>query len=34
MPYKPHVLLLIDDEHRPDVIAIEGNPHCGVDYRN
>ena len=27
MPTKPHVLLLIDDEHRPDVIGIEGNPH-------
>ena len=27
MPNKPHVLLLIDDEHRPDVLAIEGNPH-------
>jgi choline-sulfatase len=27
MPDKPHVLLLIDDEHRPDVLGIEGNPH-------
>ena len=24
---KPHILLLIDDEHRPDVMPIEGNPH-------
>ena len=24
---KPHILLLIDDEHRPDVMLIEGNPH-------
>ena len=27
MADKPHVLLLIDDEHRPDVMAIDGNPH-------
>lgn len=27
MADKPHVLLLIDDEHRPDVLGIEGNPH-------
>ena len=28
MPEKtPHILLLIDDEHRPDVMPIEGNPH-------
>ena len=24
---KPHILLLINDEHRPDVLPIEGNPH-------
>ena len=24
---KPHILLLIDDEHRPDLLSIEGNPH-------
>lgn len=24
---KPHILLLISDEHRPDVMAVEGNPH-------
>jgi hypothetical protein len=24
---KPHILLLIDDEHRPDVMPIEGNSH-------
>ena len=24
---KPHILLLIDDEHRPDVMSVEGNPH-------
>jgi choline-sulfatase len=24
---KPHILLLIDDEHRADVMGIEGNPH-------
>ena len=24
---KPHILLLIDDEHRPDIMSIEGNPH-------
>ena len=24
---KPHILLLIDDEHRPDVMPIEGDPH-------
>ena len=24
---KPHILLLLDDEHRPDVMPIEGNPH-------
>ena len=24
---KPHILLLINDEHRPDVMPIEGNPH-------
>jgi choline-sulfatase len=23
----PHILLLIDDEHRPDVMTAEGNPH-------
>ena len=23
----PHILLLIDDEHRPDVMRAEGNPH-------
>lgn len=27
MSEKPHVLLLIDDEHRPDVMAVEDNPH-------
>ena len=27
MPDKPHVLLLIDDEHRPNVLGIEGDPH-------
>ena len=27
MPDKPHVLLLIDDEHRPNVLGIEGEPH-------
>ena len=27
MPEKPHILLLIDDEHRPDVLGVEGNPH-------
>lgn len=26
MADKPHVLLLIDDEHRPDVMTVEGNP--------
>ena len=26
MTDKPHVLLLIDDEHRPDVMTVEGNP--------
>ena len=24
---KPHILLLIDDEHRPDLMSVEGNPH-------
>ena len=24
---KPHILLLIDDQHRGDVMPIEGNPH-------
>ena len=24
---KPHILLLIDDEHHPDVMPIEGNSH-------
>ena len=24
---KPNILLLINDEHRPDVMPIEGNPH-------
>ena len=23
---KPHILLLINDEHRPDILPIEGNP--------
>ena len=27
MSDKPHILLLIDDEHRPDVMAVEGDPH-------
>lgn len=27
MSEKPHILLLIDDEHRPDVMAVEDNPH-------
>ena len=42
---KPHILLLINDEHRPDVLPIEGNPHVrtptldrfineGVYFRN
>ena len=26
MPKKPHILLLIDDEHRPDILPIEGDP--------
>ena len=26
MSDKPHILLLIDDEHRPDVMTVEGNP--------
>ena len=24
---KPHILMLINDEHRPDVMPIEGDPH-------
>ena len=24
---KPHILLLINDEHRPDVMPVEGDPH-------
>ncbi len=24
---KPHILMLINDEHRPDVMPVEGNPH-------
>ena len=42
---KPHILLLINDEHRPDVLPIEGNLHIrtptldrfineGVYFRN
>ena len=42
---KPHILLLINDEHRPDVLPVEGNPHIrtptldrfierGVYFRN
>ena len=26
----PHILLLIDDEHRPDVMTAEGNPHIRI----
>ena len=34
----PHILLLVDDEHRPDVMSAEGNPHIRMptldrDYR-
>ena len=32
MNNKPHVLLLIDDEHRPDVMSVEGNPHIRIPW--